>query len=81
MAVLDEGKFWIEVFTEFMEWDEVSQQRWADAQLQKLHTETAGRKTDNSNKNVSAAAAIGTVDASKLTLQQATKLRTLKKDK
>ena len=31
IAVLEEGKFWIEVFTEFMEWDEESQQRWADA--------------------------------------------------
>ncbi len=30
LAVLDEGKFWVEVFTEFMEWDEASQQRWAD---------------------------------------------------
>ena len=24
MAVIDEGKFWVEVFTEFMEWDEAS---------------------------------------------------------
>jgi len=24
LVVLDEGKFWIEVFTEFMEWDEES---------------------------------------------------------
>ena len=70
LAVVDEGRFWVEVFTEFMEWDEASQQRWADAQLSKLHTETTGRKSESKSPN-----------SNKMTLQEAVKTRTLKKDK
>ena len=29
VAFVDEMKFWQEVITEFMEWDEESQERWA----------------------------------------------------
>ena len=29
VAFIDEAKFWQEVITEFMEWDEESQERWA----------------------------------------------------
>ena len=40
VALVDELKFWQEVITEFMEWDEASQQRWADAQLKKFNRES-----------------------------------------
>ena len=36
MAVIDEGKFWVEVFTEFMEWDEEGRQKWADEQMDSM---------------------------------------------
>ena len=62
LAIIDEGKFWVEVFTEFMEWDEMSQQRWADAQMRKLNTDTGGTRPKQT-------------DSSNLTLQQAVKLR------
>ena len=36
LAVLDEGKFWIEVFSAFMEWDEEGRQKWADEQMDSM---------------------------------------------
>lgn len=63
LAIIDEGKFWVEVFSEFMEWDEMSQQRWADAQMRKLNSDMTGRGSQDN-------------DASKMTLQQAQKVRT-----
>ena len=46
LAALDEGKFWIEVFTEFMEWDEEGQQRHAERQLEQLRKSMPGTQPD-----------------------------------
>ena len=40
IAFVDEMKFWQEVITEFMEWDEESQERWAQNQLKKFTRES-----------------------------------------
>ena len=40
VAFIDEAKFWQEVITEFMEWDEESQERWAQNQLKKFTRES-----------------------------------------
>lgn len=34
LAVLDECKFWVEVFLAVMEWDEEGHRKWAERQMQ-----------------------------------------------
>jgi len=35
-CIVDEVKFWAEVFAAVMEWDEESQSKWAEEQMSKL---------------------------------------------
>lgn len=36
VVIVDEAKFWVEVLTDYMGWDEESQERWANDQIRRM---------------------------------------------